>query len=111
MFCAPPPIVEDAVAKRFVVDAAPLKLKLIPEIRPVLEMEKRVEVELVEVVEPIAKSVVRFDVDALWMEKSAYGDEVPTPVVPDMMRPLAGGVEPVSEAAYVPRDAPLFVFN
>ena len=64
-------MVVEAVTESAEVVAPPLRERLRPVTRPVLSIEKSVEVELVEVVEPMAKSVVSTEVEALWRERSA----------------------------------------
>ena len=49
---------------------------------PVFDTEKSVVVAPAEVVDEIAKSVVLSEVEAAWSERSAYGDEVPSPKFP-----------------------------
>ena len=56
--------------------------KLLPVMRPVFEIENRVDVELFEVVDPIANKVVSTELDAAWRESCANGVEVPIPTLP-----------------------------
>lgn len=79
-----PAMVVEALAAKEVVVALPLSERLRPVMRPVLEMEKRVESTPADVVEDIWKSVVVAVVEAAKMLKSAVGAGVDEP----MERPL-----------------------
>ena len=68
--CAPlvalkrPPMVEEPVERKLVVEAPPLSVRLRPEMRPVLLTVKSVVVAPDELVEAMAKSTVASDEDA-----------------------------------------------
>ena len=109
-----PAIVVEPVTAREPVVVPEVKENASPVMRPLFDIEKRVEVEYVPatlVVEPIAKRVVRVEEARLCREREANGevDAIPTllpkyalPVVvapPEMVRPPACVPSPMVEEA------------
>ena len=76
-----PEIVEEPVTESAEV-VPEVREKLPPVMSPVFEILKSVVEAPVLEVEPIAKRVVRTEVEALWTERSAKGEDVPTPRSP-----------------------------
>ena len=80
-----PPIVDEPVTESALVVAPPLSERLSPEMSPVLEIEKRVEVAKAAVEDAMVKRVVgEMPVveEATKSERSAVGDVVPIPTLP-----------------------------
>ena len=98
--------VEEPVTNKLVVVAPPVSERFTPEMRPVLVMEKRVEVANAAVEDDIWNKVVFISPPTTATESLANGEVVPIPTFPPINVATAGltcVVEAIN-AAIVPRE-------